>query len=226
MFDWDWTRAEQAFSALRADPRLYLSNSYHPVAIYYWVRGRPDEAVAVMDRALQNDPENVESKVMRADLLAQAGRLDDAVAQYTALAAADPDDSRPLFGLAGVMKQRGRILDAIAMLRKACERSKDPAGIDALAAARTEADYEAAEVAIARARLEDLRSQARFRYVSPLDLARLHAQVGEGDRAFAELALAVTERSPGLVHLKVDRAWDRLRADQRFASVVRQVGIP
>jgi tetratricopeptide (TPR) repeat protein len=196
------------------------------VAIYYWVRGRPDDAVAVMDRALQTDPENVESKVMRADLLAQAGRLDDAVAQYTAVASAAPDDSRPLYGLADVMKRRGQTLDAIGMLRKAYQLSDDPAGVDALAEARTEADYEAAEVAVARARLDELTSQARTRYVSPLDLARLHAQVGDREQAFASLALAVAERSNGLVHLKVDRAFDRIRADQRFASVVRQVGIP
>jgi hypothetical protein len=29
-----------------------------------------------------------------------------------------------------------------------------------------------------------------------------------------------------LVLLKVDRAWDRIRADPRFAAVVRTVGIP
>jgi TolB-like protein/tetratricopeptide (TPR) repeat protein len=226
MFDWNWDRAEDEFATLADDPRLVQSHAYHPVAIYAWVRGRTDEAVAVMERALLVDPENVESKVMRADLLAQAGRLDDAVAQYTAIVAAAPDDSRPLYGLADVMKRRGQILDAIAMLRKACERSDDPAGIEALTSARTEADFERAEIAIARARLEDLEVLARTRYVSPLDLARLQAQIGEREAAFASLALAVTERSPGLVHLKLDRAFDRIRADQRFAAVVRQVGIP
>ena len=100
------------------------------------------------------------------------------------------------------------------------------AGIEALTSARTEADFERAEIAIARARLEDLEVLARTRYVSPLDLARLQAQIGEREAAFASLALAVTERSPGLVHLKLDRAFDRIRADQRFAAVVRQVGIP
>jgi serine/threonine-protein kinase len=226
MFDWDWAKAEQEFARLSADPRLYQSNAYHPLAIYSWVRGRTDEAVAVMERALLVDPENTESKVMRADLLAQAGRLDDAVAQFTAIAAAAPDDSRPLFALAELMKRRGQIGDAIAMLRKACEHSDDPAGIDALTAARTEADYEAAEVAIARARLDDHENRAKTRYVSPLDLARLHAQVGNREQAFQALALAVAERSPGLVHLKVDRAWDHVRADPRFAAIVRQVGIP
>jgi serine/threonine-protein kinase len=226
MFDWNWTGAEKEYAAISADPRAFQSNSYHPIAIYHWVRGRTDEAVAVMERGLVVDPENFESKVMLADLLAQAGRLDDAVTQYTALAAAAPDDSRPLYGLAEVMKRRGQIPDAIATLRKAYEQSNEPAGIEALATARTDADYDAAEVAVARARLAELDSLAATRYVSPLDLARLHARIGDAEGAFSSLALAVAERSPGLVHLKVDRAWDRIRADQRFAAVVRQVGIP
>ena len=52
------------------------------------------------------------------------------------------------------------------------------------------------------------------------------SRMGDGDRAFASLEAAVAERSPGLVFLKVDRAWDRIRADPRFASFVRRVGIP
>ena len=226
MFDWDWPKAEQEFQQLSTDPRLFLSNSYHPVAIYYWVRGRPDEAVSVMDRAMLVDPENLESRVMRADFLAQAGRLDDAVTQYTAIAAAAPDDARSLYGLADVMKRRGDIGGAIQTLKKAYELSDESAGSEALASARTEADYEAAEVAVARARVVDLETQAKTRYVSPLDVARLQAQVGDRERAFASLNLALAERSAGLVHLKVDRAWDRIRDDQRFAAVVRRVGIP
>jgi TolB-like protein/tetratricopeptide (TPR) repeat protein len=226
MYDWDWAKAEEEFARLRDDPRVFLSNAYHPVAIFAWVRGRMDEAVAIMERALVSDPQNVESQVMRADFLAQAGRLDDAVAAYTAIASANPDDARPLFGTADIMKRRGDIAEAIRLLRKAYEVSDEPAGAEALADARTEADYEAAERVVARSRLEDLTSLAQVRYVSPLDLARLHAQLGQSEQAFASLALAVAERSPGLVHLKVDRAWDAIRADRRFAAVVRQVGIP
>ena len=79
---------------------------------------------------------------------------------------------------------------------------------------------------MARARLADLEALAQERYVSPLDLARLQAQVGEREEAFASLEAALAERSPGLVFLKVDRAWDRIRDDARFAALVRRVGIP
>ena len=61
--------------------------------------------------------------------------------------------------------------------------------------------------------------------MSPLDVARLQALTGEREAAFASLEKAVVERSPGLVFLNVDHAWDALRADPRFASVRKRVGL-
>ena len=114
----------------------------------------------------------------------------------------------------------------MSTLRKAYELSGEEAGSKALGTARTEKDYESAEAAVARFRLSELESLARERYVSPLDLARLHAQLGEREKAFTRLESAFAERSAGLVYLKVDRAWDRIRDDPRFASLVRRVGVP
>jgi hypothetical protein len=34
------------------------------------------------------------------------------------------------------------------------------------------------------------------------------------------------DRSPGIVLLKVDRAWDSVRSDPRFARLVTNVGAP
>ena len=96
----------------------------------------------------------------------------------------------------------------------------------AFAGARTEADYDRAVVTVARIELKMLETLAERRYVSPLDFARLYAQSGETERAFAALRNAMKERPIGLTLLKVDRAWDSIRADPRFAEIVREVGIP
>ena len=143
-----------------------------------------------------------------------------------AIAATEPSDPRPMFGLAEVLKRRGDMAGAIQALRKAYELTGEDQGAKSLATARTEKDYERAEVEVARVRLAALESLAQERYVSPLDLARLCAQAGEREKAFASLGAAVVERSPLLVGLKVDRAWDRIRDDPRFAGLVQRVGIP
>lgn len=47
--------------------------------------------------------------------------------------------------------------------------------------------------------------------------------IGEHDRAFAALEEAITRHDPGLpASLRADPVWDPLRADARFASVVRR----
>ena len=225
-FEWDWKGSEREFAELANDPRVLSGEQFRPIALSFWARGRTEEAVALMERALRVDPGNFDSLMMKADFLAQAGQLDQAIAVYKSAIESEPSDPRPLFGLADVLKRRHDVTGAIATLRKAYDLSGEEAGAKALAAAHTEKDYENAQAAVARFRLGELETLAQERYVSPLDLARLYAQLGEREKAFAGLEAAFAERSAGLVYLKVDRAWDRIRDDPRFASLVRRVGIP
>ena len=97
----------------------------------------------------------------------------------------------------------------------------------ALAEATGEDGYGRIETtAVRRLELPLLRRRARHDYASPLDFARAYAQLGESDTAFEYLDQAFTDRSPGLVMLNVDRAWDAIRADPRFHAAVRRVGLP
>jgi len=225
-FDWDWKRTERDYRELSADSRVLLGEQFRPIGMSFWARGRTEEAVALMEKALRADPGNTVSKIMMGNFLAQAGRLEEAIGFYRAALEAEPSDPRPLFGLAEVLRRRGDVKGAIDARRKAYELSGEEDGAKALAMARTEKDYENAEAAVARFRLGELEALAKERYVSPLDLARLQAQVGEREKAFASLEAAFAERSAGLVFLKVEQAWDPIRDDTRFASLVRRVGIP
>jgi TolB-like protein/tetratricopeptide (TPR) repeat protein len=223
---WDWSAAERDYRVLSQEPALMTSVQYHPFALFYVAAGRPDEAVDVMERALVLDPGNSESRVMLGNFLVQAGRLDDALKVYNSIATEDPKDPRPLFGAADVYKRRGDIKSAIDSRRKAYELAGDEGAARALAGAMTEADYQKAEVAVARMRLQELTELAKERYISPLDLARLHALVGDREQALAGLEKAMTGREIGLMLLKADQAWDSIRSDPRFAAIVRRVGIP
>jgi TolB-like protein/DNA-binding winged helix-turn-helix (wHTH) protein len=61
--------------------------------------------------------------------------------------------------------------------------------------------------------------------VSPLDLAKVSAALGEKDYAFALLSEAVQERAGELAFLRVSPSWDPLREDPRFRDLVRTVGL-
>ena len=154
LIDWDWTGAEREFAELVDDPRVLNGEAFRGIAMYLWARGRAADAAALVDRALRVDPGNLESRINRADFLAHAGRLDEAVAQYRAVVAAEPALASPHFGLADALKRRGDMAAAIESLRRAYELDDEPSGTAALAFARTAQDYERAEVAVARARLE------------------------------------------------------------------------
>ena len=183
--------------------------------------------MALVERALVVDPGNLESRVMLGNFLLQAGRLDDALRVYDAIAAEEPDDPRPLFGAADVYKRRGDFARAAEARRKAYELDGEEDAARAFARATTEAEYAKAEVTVARAELRDLEAAGQERYVPPLDFARLHAQIGNREQALAGLERAIDDDDfVGLSLLKVDQAWDSVRADPRFAAVVRRVGIP
>jgi len=226
LVDWDWAAAEREYRDLIGDPRLMFGLQFRAVAMFLWARGRADEAAAVLERALRVDPGNLESRINLADYLAHAGRLDEAITQYQAVIDTEPTYPSPLYGLADVLKRRGDVAGAIAALRKAYELDGEQHGVAALGTARTQQDLENAEILVAQARLADLEALARERYVSPLDIARLQAQIGEREKAFASLEAAFADRTPGLLFLKVDHAWDRIRDEARFAALVRRVGIP
>jgi hypothetical protein len=80
--------------------------------------------------------------------------------------------------------------------------------------------------AVERLELRTLERRKRRAYASPIDFARAYAQLGENDRAFEYLDQALVEKSPGLVFLNVDRAWEAIRPAPRFAAAVRRVGLP
>jgi TolB-like protein/predicted Ser/Thr protein kinase/Tfp pilus assembly protein PilF len=225
----DWAAAEREYRAVMHRPEVLRTVQYHPITLFFVALGRPDEAVAVVERALVVDPGNLESRVMLGNFLLQAGRLDDALRAYNAIATEVPDDPRPLFGAADVYKRRGDFARAAEARRKGYEHYGEEDAARAFTSATTEAAYAKAELTVAREELHRLEARAKERYVPPFDLARVHAQIGNREQALTGLERAVVESDGtyvGLMLLKVDQAWDSVRADPRFAAVVRRMRIP
>jgi serine/threonine protein kinase/tetratricopeptide (TPR) repeat protein len=222
----DWAATEREYRALMHDPGVLRSVQYHPISLFFVAIGRPDEAVAIVERALEVDPGNLESRVMLGNFLLQAGRLADAQRVYDQIAVEVPNDPRPLFGAADVQRRRGRFAQAAVARRKAHELSGDEEAAAAFTGVTTEAEYAKADIAVARMQLRDLEMLGTQRYVQPFDIARAHAQVGNREQALTGLEQAVEGEYIGLSLLKVDQAWDSVRDDPRFAAIVRRVGIP
>ena len=69
------------------------------------------------------------------------------------------------------------------------------------------------------------RSKQNGEPVDVMDMAIYHANMGNNDKAFEFLERGFKDRRVGLVFLKVDYIWDKIRPDPRFSDLVRSVGL-
>ena len=74
--------------------------------------------------------------------------------------------------------------------------------------------------------LDDLREISKHNYVSPYLFAVVYAGLNDKDQTLAWLDKALEDRSVFLIWQKVDPLFDHLRADPRFQTLLRRVGLP
>ena len=224
-FDHDWTAAESAWKrAITARSTPTLPDMLSGSALKLWALGRTPEALALIRRARQLDPLTPRFAIQEADVLLNGGRAADAVASYEAVIASHPGEAAALFGLAEACHDVGQIGRAVAARLRGYDVLGDApprvSGTD-------EAAYRALDRLAAEADLAALSQRAaNGGYVSPLDSARAHARLGNRPAAFRDLDAAFEELAPGLVFLRVDRAWRAVRDDARFRTAVAAVGLP
>ena len=227
LFDWDWAGAEAVRRRLLTssigafDPQFARA-----LAVELWALGQTKEALQLARRTRELDTRSPYLAVLEADYLLRDDQFDAAIALYQYAIKLDPQNANALFGLAETRMRQRRWDEAIEARRRAHEVAGDDRLTPLFATAKGEAGYRQIDEAWVRLQLEELKERERTRYVSPLDFARVFAQIGEKELAFKYLDAAFVDRSPGLVFLKVDRAWDNVRDDPRFAAAVSKVGLP
>ena len=226
LFDWDWAGTERARlrfmeSIVDIDPQ-YL----RAMAVEHWALGRINEALSLARRTRELDPASPYLASLEADYLLRSDQFDAAIALYEYAIRSDAQYTNAYFGLAEAKAREGRFDEAIKARAEAHKMAGDDRLIPVFVNARGEAGYRRIDDAWVRLQIEDFKERVKTKYVSPLDFARSYAQLGETELAFKYLDAAFVDRSPGLVFLKVDRAWDRIRNDPRFAAAIKQVGLP
>jgi TolB-like protein/Flp pilus assembly protein TadD len=211
----------------------------------------PRAARAEFDRAVQLAPEDLEARFGLGNQLASVGQVERAVELTREVLATDPMNSRRLNWMAIYLGGLGRLDEAERAARKAIELSPDSdsfaatlAGIavqrgDARAAA-TVAERSPPgtwrTIALARAyQIGSDRAAADAALKTLIDtqgdesafqVAEVYALRNEADKTFEWLEHAWTTRDPGITGLLYDPFVARYRADPRFATFCRKVGLP
>jgi serine/threonine protein kinase/tetratricopeptide (TPR) repeat protein len=227
LFDWDWAGAEAARKRFLASPVGDFDPQFsRALAVELWALGQTKEALRLARRTRELDTRSPYLAVLEADYLLRDDQFDAAIALYEYAIKLDPDNANALFGLAESRMRQKRFDEALEARKKAHLAAGDDRLSVLFATAKGEAGYRQIDEAWVRLQLDELKEREKTKYVSPLDFARAYAQLGNREQAFKYLADSFVDRSPGLVFLKVDRAWDLVRSDPRFATAVRQVGLP
>jgi serine/threonine-protein kinase len=227
LFDWDWAEAERARRRMLQYPMRELDpQMMRALAVERWALGRSAEALQLARRMRELDPASPYLSTLEADYLINDGQFEAAVPLYERSIRLDPVNLNAYFGLAEAKAGLHRWDEAIEARRQAHAVAGDDGLKDVLAAAKGEQGYRAIERAWVLLQLDTLKARQATSYTSPLDFARVYAQLGDREQTFKYLDAAFIDRSPGLVFLKVDHAWDRLREDPRFLAAVQKVGLP
>ncbi len=222
LMEHDWSAAEPHFRrALQLNPRL--RHVQMPYALWYLrPQGRLDEAVAAFDVVLEQDPLAAVVHGVKAQALFFQGHYDAAAA--SAVRAIEIDAYHPYaqftlgqirgwqkrfeeaFEIAnGLIQMHGRFFLPLYLL----------ADIHALAGHPQEAHK----------LLDELAELGRNAYVPASGIAMIHGQLGEPDEAFEWAARAIEERDPFMTWIKLSPAYDSIRSDARYLTLLQNMNL-
>ncbi len=220
-FDWAWEDAEREFQrALELNPRYV--RAHHWYALFLAAMGRQDEAIEQIKRARKLDPLSLIVSVAEGRILHFARRFDDAIEQFRKIVELDPSFIPAHCDLGASCEEKGMLQQALAEFETCVGLSRNGT-LYVAAVAEVHARLGNRDKALKI--LSQLQASGE-RYVSPHSVAFIYASLGELDQAFSWQEKAYAERDASLVWVKVAAESDALRADMRFADLVRRMNFP
>jgi len=221
-FDHDFEAGLRGFRrAIALAPDSSGAHHWYASALYH--AGRVDEALMQIDEAQRLEPQSQSILADKALILFSANRTAEAVALLHQLEAADPAYSSPHAYLARIDLARGDYPGWLGEARAAALLIHDPDQLSVVNAA--EQGWRAGGApAMFAALIERQRALYAAGRMHGFDLAASYSLAGQQDAALHVLALAVRDRDPYLVGLRVDSRFAALRRSPDFERLALSVG--
>jgi TolB-like protein/Tfp pilus assembly protein PilF len=219
-YNWSEVQREMAL-ALQLNPTSLLVKFRHAISGLMPV-GRLDEAVAELETVLDLDPLNLEARRWLGLMHWWRRDYDRAIEQAQLILAVDPNYPTAHV-LIGVTRCAERKFDeAIPALRKCVELSNcAPVWLGWLGLGVAQSG----DVAEARTLLARLHAAVEQTYIPASCFAWIHLGLGELEEAFAWMNRAVDERDPMMTPIRSYPFFDPIRADPRFAVLLRKMNL-
>lgn len=221
-YDWDWAGAAEGFQqAIQHNPSY--ATAYQRYSLYLIAMGRTEDSFEQINRARDLDPLSISINFSLGWRLYMARQYDRAIQQLRNTSEMDPSYELPHLVLGMSYVQKGDFAHAIPELRHAVELSHGtPLMISALANAYGRSGNKPEVEKL----LSQLAADSNRQYVSPYYFAVAYVGLGQNETAIDWLEKAYTDRSNGLVFLKMEPALDSLRQDPRFLVLQHKLNFP
>jgi serine/threonine-protein kinase len=218
-YEWDWSGAEEAYKrAIELNPNY--ANAHEGYSMLLSARSRFDESIVQITKATDLDPLSLIIAVHAGWPHYFARDYESATRRFRKALELD-ENFIPAHGWLGMsLGQQGRHGEAIDTFRRALDVERTPI----LLAMIGHAYAIAGERTKAIEALDALREEAKSRYVSPYDLAVIHAGLGNQSEAMRTLRVAFDDRSAWMVFITVDPRLDPLRESPEFRELASRVG--
>ena len=213
-WDWDWEGAEEAYRrAIELNPNYATAHDGYSMLLS--ARGRFDEAIEQNAKAADLDPLSLIIAVHAGWPFFFARDFESAIKRFRKALELD-EKFIPAHGWLGLaLGQQRRYSEASEAFARALEVDPIPILLAMLAHTRAIAG----ERDEAQALIGLLDGERESRYISPYDIAVIHAGLGETREAIANLRKALEDRSAWMVFLNVDPRLDALRDEPAFAEI-------
>jgi serine/threonine protein kinase/Tfp pilus assembly protein PilF len=217
--DWDWPGAEEEFRrTIALNPSD--AEAHRLYADFLSEMGRHKEALVEIHKAQELDPLSLITGVTAGWVFYYARQYDRALDQCRKMLDLDAQSVSAHDCLGSAYLAKGAYAQAKTEYQTMLNTSgNDPlrlvslGRVYALEGRRSEAERVLGQIGMA----------SQKGYVPPSFLAMIYASMGDRDQAFTWLERAYRERDSFLARLKVEPAFDPLRPDPRFASLLQRM---
>ncbi len=218
-YQWNFAPAEREFrKALQVDSNY--ANAHHWYGLYLASRGRFAEARTELSQAQALDP-------LSLIIMTNAGWIDyfsrdfdGAITKYRRATSIIPEFVPALVKLSWAYEEKQMWPEALDARQRFYRAAGFASVSDQLQRAYAESGYPG----VLNFLVGEAEKPDRKQYYNDWETARIHALLGNKERAISDLKRAYTNRSGWLVFLDQEPAFDALRSEPEFQELARRVG--
>jgi TolB-like protein/DNA-binding winged helix-turn-helix (wHTH) protein len=221
-FQGQWALADQEIArAIELDPNY--AEAWHFRAKTRAILGRPAEAVEFQKKAMELDP--FSRPFAMALTYVDVRQYDAAIKDVRMRLETTPQEVSLHWMLTETYRRKGALKEAAEEWEKSILLGGDT-GNGISAATLHRAFEKGGYRAVLQEQAKYLKQRSARQYVSPVDIALQYAQLGDKEKTLSLLEDGYRERSPLLLWIQTDPAYDFLHGEERYRAIIKGIGLP